>query len=121
MHAAIRIPFPLGAASIWRSFEAMSMLLLETASLETPIVCSDIPDNRAVLGADALYFAPGDVDQLLRQMERVAADPAAAAEVARRAATRVRRQFSCEVVTARYAALYRRAHNGTNKRHHPGG
>ena len=46
------------------SLEAMSMMLLEVAAIGTPILCSDIPENRAVLEDRALYFRSGDETDL---------------------------------------------------------
>jgi len=49
--------------------EAMSMVLLETASLGVPIVCSDIPENKSVMKEYAVYFKSGDADDLADKME----------------------------------------------------
>lgn len=38
--------------------EAMSMMLLEVVSCKTPVVCSDIPENLAVVGEDYAYAYP---------------------------------------------------------------
>jgi len=49
--------------------EAMSMVLLETASLGVPIVCSDIPENRSVMGEYAVYFKSGESDDLAAKIK----------------------------------------------------
>lgn len=46
------------------SVEAMSMVLLEAASLATPVICSDIPENVAVMKNSALYFKVDDPKDL---------------------------------------------------------
>ena len=46
------------------SVEAMSMVLLEAASVGTPILCSDIQENYEVMGDKAIYFHAGDVVDL---------------------------------------------------------
>jgi glycosyltransferase involved in cell wall biosynthesis len=49
--------------------EAMSMVLLEAASLGVPIICSDIPENTSVMKDHAVYFKSGDRDDLADKME----------------------------------------------------
>jgi glycosyltransferase involved in cell wall biosynthesis len=50
--------------------EAMSMALLEAASLAIPIVCSDIPANTAVLRDEhALFFKTGSVHDLKEKLD----------------------------------------------------
>ncbi len=45
--------------------EAMSMMLLEVASLKVPIIASDIPANKTVFGEDeVLFFKSGDIESL---------------------------------------------------------
>jgi len=44
--------------------EAMSIMLLEVASLGVPVVCSDIPENVSVLGDRTVYFRSGDYRDL---------------------------------------------------------
>jgi len=44
--------------------EGMSMMLLEAAACGAPLVCSDIPENRCVLGDRTLYFRSGDAADL---------------------------------------------------------
>jgi len=44
--------------------EGMSMMLLEAASCGVPLVCSDIPENKAVLGGRTTYFRSGDAADL---------------------------------------------------------
>lgn len=51
------------------SIEAMSMMLLEGASVKTPIVCSDIIENKDVFGDDeVLFFKTDSVDDLSKKI-----------------------------------------------------
>ena len=50
------------------TFEAMSMMLLEAASMHSPIVCSDIPENTDVLPTQALTFRSEDVKDLTEKL-----------------------------------------------------
>lgn len=49
--------------------EAMSIMLLEVAALGVPIVCSDIPENTAVLEDRTTYFRSGDEGDLKKKIE----------------------------------------------------
>lgn len=42
------------------SQEAMSMMLLEVATMKTPLVCSDIPENKAIFDKNAALFFETD-------------------------------------------------------------
>lgn len=46
-------------------FEAMSNMLLEVASMKTPIVCSNIPGNKAIFNSnEVLFFESKDINDL---------------------------------------------------------
>lgn len=51
------------------TYEAMSMILLEVASLKKGIICSNIPENVEAIGTNALYFESGQVNSLREKME----------------------------------------------------
>jgi glycosyltransferase involved in cell wall biosynthesis len=87
-------------------YEAMSMMLLEAVSSKAPIVCSDLPENLAVLGADYPFAYPAsDAGALAAAMERALFD----CEWARRTEelyARCVRDFSWPVVARRYEEIY---------------
>ncbi len=91
--------------------EGMSVMLLEVASLGTPIIASDIPENTAVFDEHELLFFrnrdPGDLAQKLnwalrnsKEMQRMAL----------RARQRVQGEYNRELIAQRYAMLYRQGH-----------
>jgi glycosyltransferase involved in cell wall biosynthesis len=84
----------------------MSMMLLEVASLGVPLICSDIPDNKAVLNKYALYFRSNDADDLARKMQWAIANPAAMRDYAQDARIWVRDNFSWDKIVANYESLY---------------
>jgi glycosyltransferase involved in cell wall biosynthesis len=86
--------------------EGMSMMLLEAAALGTPVVCSDISENRAVLGEHAMYFASGDAGELAEKVRWAIAEPEAMLGLADLAAQRVRDRLSWDRVVGQYEALY---------------
>lgn len=87
--------------------EAMAMVLLEAASLGTPILCSDIPENREVLGVHATYFASGDEAALRGQLRWVLDNADLVRTASASAQSHVRSRFSWDQIAGRYVALYR--------------
>jgi glycosyltransferase involved in cell wall biosynthesis len=87
-------------------YEAMSMMLLEAVSSRAPIVCSDLPENLAVLGPDYPFAYPaGDARALAATIERALSDR----DWARRTDelhTRCVRDFSWSAVARRYEEIY---------------
>lgn len=50
------------------TYEAMSMMLLETLMLEIPLVCSDIPENIEIIKESEIFFKSGDISDLSRKL-----------------------------------------------------
>ena len=86
--------------------EAMSMVLLEAAYLGVPTVCSDIPENREVMGEGAVYFQSGSVDSLVERLEWALGHPEDVLQRSHCAKVRVQEQYSWDAIAARYADLY---------------
>jgi glycosyltransferase involved in cell wall biosynthesis len=86
--------------------EAMSMMLLEAASVGAPIVCSDIPANRDVLSDAALYFESGNVEDLADKLGWALEHPGEMRALGERAQSRVRQDFAWDSIADRYEALY---------------
>jgi glycosyltransferase involved in cell wall biosynthesis len=86
--------------------EGLSPVILENMGLGTPIVCSDIQENRFVVGDTALTFRQSDIDDLLRQLERSLADPEALAEKGRLGRQRASALFSWEVVADAHERIF---------------
>jgi glycosyltransferase involved in cell wall biosynthesis len=86
--------------------EAMSMMLLEVASLGAPLICSDIPQNTSVLPAGTLTFTSGDAHDLRDKLAWALAHPA---EMQARAATNqrwVHEHYGWNDIVKQYEALY---------------
>ena len=87
-------------------YEAMSMMLLEAVSSRAPIVCSDLPENLAVLGADYPFAYPAsDAGALAAAIERGLSDRNWARRTAELYARCVR-DFSWPAVARRYEEIY---------------
>jgi glycosyltransferase involved in cell wall biosynthesis len=98
-------------------FEAMSMVLLEAASIGVPIICSDIEENRNVLMDDGIYFKSGSVEDLTRQLKWTLEHREEAEEVAKVAQERIRHEHSWDTIADQYAQLYRQVLGDLNGQH----
>ncbi len=88
------------------TYEAMAATLLEAAALRTPLISSDLPENRAVLPTQALYFKSADVADLRAKMEWALAHPREMSEMAARAATEVETHYQWPGIIDQYEQLY---------------
>lgn len=86
--------------------EGLSPVILENMGLGTPIVCSDIQENRFVVGDTAVTFRQSDPDDLLRRLEWVLANPEALAEKGRLGKERAGALFSWEVVADAHERIF---------------
>ena len=102
----------LGLVSAARLFvfpstvEAMSMMLLEVASMNTPLLCSDIPENLSVLPNQALYFASGNSLDLRDKLQWALDNPADMTRLARAAQQWVEDTFHWHSIIKQYERLY---------------
>lgn len=87
--------------------EAMSMMLLEVASLGVPVICSDIPENTSVLGKHALYFRSGDVDDLANKLRWALDHGEAVRGFGNAAQVWVKQNYSWDAIAERYEKLYK--------------
>ena len=90
--------------------EGMSNTLLEAMAASVPVVASDVGGNREIVqdGNHGLLFANGDEAGLRTRLERLAADPALRARLARAGYERVLRDFSIRAMISQYEELYQR-------------
>ena len=86
--------------------EAMSMVLLEAASIGVPIICSDIPENRAVMRDDAVYFETENAASLADRLVWALKNPEVMQYNATRARKRIRAEYSWDTITSRYVQVY---------------
>jgi glycosyltransferase involved in cell wall biosynthesis len=86
--------------------EAMSMMLLEVASLGVPIVASDIPENTVVLPEQALFFHSEDVMDLRAKVQWALDHPTDMATLAQAAHTWVHDHYAWGHIVKQYEQLY---------------
>jgi len=87
--------------------EGMSMMLLETGSLGTPMICSDIPQNLAVLSAEeVLYFKSKNAVDLANKLQWAFQHPNEMKELARKARQNIEQKYLVSRVAKQYVDLY---------------
>jgi glycosyltransferase involved in cell wall biosynthesis len=84
----------------------MAITLLEVSALKTPLIASDIPENREVLPEQALFFKSGDVADLRAKMEWALAHPDEMQALAARAHHWVAEHYRWPTIIGRYEELY---------------
>jgi glycosyltransferase involved in cell wall biosynthesis len=97
--------------------EGLSPVILENMALGAPVICSDIEENRFVVGDTAVTFARGDTDDLRRTLEWALAHPAELRSLARRAGARAARLFSWEAVADAHVRLFQDPHGRPPRGH----
>lgn len=102
----------LGLVSTARLFvfpstvEAMSMMLLEAASIGTPILCSNIPENTTVMPEQSLCFVSGDSKDLQQKLAWALASPQAMTLLGAQAKEWVNKEFRWADIVQKYEQLY---------------
>lgn len=99
----------IASASVFVSaslFEGAPNTVLEAAALGCPLVLSDIPEHRELLGPDAALFVPAhSAKEIAAAVTATLRDPASAAERARRARTQIA-HLSVTQIAADYEQCY---------------
>jgi glycosyltransferase involved in cell wall biosynthesis len=89
------------------SREAMSMVLLEVASVNTPLICSSIPGNRNVFNDDeVLYFDTDDVNDLAEKIEWALSNSKKMGKKADNAYQKLSRYYLWENISMEYKEIY---------------
>lgn len=86
--------------------EAMSMMLLETASVGTPIVASDIPENTGVLPEQVLFFESANVDDLREKLEYALDHPDEMHDLSAQAKNWVNYKYRWHDIVKEYEFMY---------------
>lgn len=90
--------------------EGMSMMLLEAGCVGTPMICSDIPPNLAVLNEqEVLYFESKNVDDLAEKLTWAFQNRNAMERMADQTRNTIEREYMASRVVKQYIELYDRA------------
>ena len=94
------------------SQEAMSMMLLEVASMKTPIICSDIPENKAVFEDDSVLFFETDNSQdLADKLNYSLSEQMKMTKLSESAFKTLNDNYQWSFLADKYAALYEEVSN----------
>lgn len=87
--------------------EAMSIMLLEVASMSTPIICSDIAANKAVFSDDEItFFKSGDFKDLAKKITEIDNNYDIAINKAELALSCLKNNYTWNGVGNKYVELY---------------
>lgn len=87
--------------------EGLSNMLLEVASLKTPLICSDIEENLAVFDSnEVLYFKTGDPIDLSEKIRWAKDNPREMQKKAENAYKKVKSNFNWEIIANQYNNIY---------------
>jgi glycosyltransferase involved in cell wall biosynthesis len=89
------------------TYEAMSMMLLEVASLKKGIVCSDISENYDAIGNNAIFFRSGDWEDLDDKIDFAAKNQSMMDELGHKAYEFIKEKRNWRTITENYLELYR--------------
>jgi glycosyltransferase involved in cell wall biosynthesis len=87
--------------------ENMSIMLLEAASTRTPVICSDIPENKVIFNEqEVLYFKSEDHHDLAVKIKWALAQPEKMHEISGKAYRKILDEFTYEKISLEYQKLY---------------
>jgi glycosyltransferase involved in cell wall biosynthesis len=89
--------------------EGLSPVMLSIMGLGTPLICSDIKENKYIVHDDALIFRKSDNDSLSAALEYSLKNRSHHLQLAEAAKTRILRDYSWETITDQYIELFNRA------------
>jgi glycosyltransferase involved in cell wall biosynthesis len=94
---------------IFPSFnEGMSNMLLEVASLKTPLICSDILENKAIFNdIEVLYFKTGDSENLALKIEWAISNYSLMQQKAENAFLKLKRDYQWSDISEKYSKAYK--------------
>ena len=97
------------AVSPKRSLTEANGKLLNYMGCGLPVVASDTPVNRELLGEDGLFAPVGDAETFAKQIGELLADPARAGQVGAALRRRAETTFAWPALAARLESVYREA------------
>lgn len=88
-------------------FEGMSNMLLEVASMQVPIICSDIPSNTEIFSLDqVLFFKSDNVEDLMNKIKFASKNPSIMKSKAEKAYKKLEAGLTWDKVAEEYAKLF---------------
>lgn len=87
--------------------EGLSPVILESSFLGAPVICSDIDQNKYILGSTGLYFKQGDVQHLHDILSEAIANPDMLGATASKQRKRIVELFSWDSVVDQHLEVFR--------------
>lgn len=103
------LPQYFTAADVFLSptfFEMMSNSILESMSSSCPIIASDIPSVREILGNNGIYFEKGNEQELAEKALSLLSNQSLAKELGTKSRTAIEKSFSIEKEIKNFVDLY---------------
>lgn len=95
------------------TYEAMSMMLLEVAANKTPVICSDIMENRDVFSdEEMLFFRSGDAEDLKAKIALALGSESQMKNKALKAYDKLVKEYQWSDIAAKYERLFNQVING---------
>ena len=89
--------------------EGLSPVMLSVMGLGTPLICSDIQENKFIVHEDALLFEKSNIESLRMAIASSLHDRAGHQTLAEAAQRRILKDYSWETITDQYIALFEKA------------
>lgn len=87
--------------------EAMSNMFLETASMKSPIICSDIPANKEIFDdTEVTYFKTENIEDLANKISWALNNRNLLIEKANKAYNKLEKEYKWEDISSKYEQLY---------------
>jgi glycosyltransferase involved in cell wall biosynthesis len=93
--------------------EGLSPVILENMGLGTPVLCSDIKENKYIVGDTGLLFRQGDVDHCREVLQLAVSEPLLLRSLGERGKSRARSMFSWDVVTTAHERVFMELPSGS--------
>jgi len=90
-------------------FEGLSPVMLSVMGLGTPLICSDIKENKYIAHQDALLFKKSDIQSLIAAMKFSLNCRDQHLQLADAAKKRILKDYSWETITDQYIELFKKA------------
>ena len=87
--------------------EGLSPVILESSFLGAPVICSDIEQNRYILGDEGIYFGRGNTEHLQEVLEKALSNPDWRGQRAEAQRTRIAERFSWASVVDEHVRIFR--------------
>lgn len=88
--------------------ESMSMMMLEVASFNTPMICANIPENKDIFSnEEILYFMKGNDEDLAKKIDWAISNFSIMTEKAENAHDKLKKFYQWKDIASKYSNVYK--------------